>query len=227
MFRNPIWQALTTEHSSIAVGGDLARRYPADVLPFCAVASPDAESMLALRELVIAGEPSYLCTDDGTAAEVSGLTVSGPIPVLQMLWPADLARVSSDESHPPIEALSSDDAAAMVGLTDVAFPGLYRPRTHTLGNYFGIRVDGELIAMAGERFSLIAYREISAVCTHPQHTGRGYAARLLHHVLADQAARGIGSFLHVAGNNARAIALYERLGFVRSSEIFMQKLMCS
>jgi predicted GNAT family acetyltransferase len=112
----------------------------------------------------------------------------------------------------------------MVTLTDVAFPGLFRQRTYTLGNYFGIRVNGELVAMTGERFSLKGYRELSAVCTHPEHTGKGYAARLIHHVMADQAERGLNSFLHVAANNDRAIALYERLGFVKVTEIYMYKV---
>jgi predicted GNAT family acetyltransferase len=227
MFRNPIWQALTTEQSSIALGGDLARRYPADVLPFCAVARPDEQCMLALRELVVPGEPSYFSTDGETPFAVPGLTVGQPMAVPQMIWPADRARNAAEDALPRIETLTAADASAMVGLTDVAFPSLYRQRTYTLGNYFGIRVEGELIAMAGERFSLGGYREISAVCTHPQHIGRGYAARLIHHVLADQAARGLGSFLHVAGNNTRAIALYERLGFVASSEIFVYRAMRS
>jgi GNAT superfamily N-acetyltransferase len=236
MFRNPIWQALTTDHAALAQGGDLARRYPADVLPFCAVAQPGEEAMLALGELVAAGEPSYLCTDGETPFAVPGLTLSRPLPVLQMLWPTDRARDAagdaqpSSDAQPPgnaqptIDALTAADAPAMVGLTDVAFPGLFRPRTHVLGNYFGIRADGELIAMAGERFSLHGYREISAVCTHPQHTGRGLAAGLIRRVLAEQAERGLGSLLHVAEKNARAIALYERLGFVHSSTIFMYKL---
>lgn len=230
MFRNPIWQALTTDHAALALGDNLARRYPADVLPFCAVAQPGEEAMLALRELVAPGEPSYFCTDGETPFTVPGLTLGGPLPVLQMLWPAGRARNAEAnaqppiEAHPLIEALTAADAPSMVGLTDVAFPGLFRPRTHVLGNYFGIRVDGELIAMAGERFSLNGYREISAVCTHPQHIGRGLAARLIRRVLADQAERGLASLLHVAEKNARAIALYERLGFVHSSTIFMYKL---
>ena len=228
MFRNPIWQALTTEQSSIALGGSLARRYPADVLPFCAVASPDERSMLALRDLVTPGEPAYLCTDGETPAAVPGLIVTGPITVPQMIWPTN-SKPNGDSTQtvaePPITALTEEDAQAMVGLTDIAFPGLFRRRTCTLGSYFGIRVGGELVAMSGERFSLCGFREISAVCTHPGHTGRGYAARLIRHVIADERARGVGSLLHVAGNNTRAIALYERLGFVRSSEILMYKLM--
>jgi ribosomal protein S18 acetylase RimI-like enzyme len=225
MFSNPIWQALTTDHASIAEGNGLARRYPADVLPFCAVERTDEEALLALRELVTPGEPSYLCTNGTTPATVPGLTISQPLGVPQMMWPDDRSRVAlSSENTQPIEALNAAHAAEMVALTDVAFPGLFRARTYALGNYFGIRSKGELIAMAGERFSLGGYREISAVCTHPEHTGRGHAARLIHHLLADQATRDLRSFLHVAANNTRAIALYERLGFVRMTEIFMHKI---
>ncbi len=101
----------------------------------------------------------------------------------------------------------------MVALTDVAFPGYFRPRTYILGRYFGIEIDGQLIAMAGERLALPGYREISAVCTHPAHTGKGYAATLIQHLMRIHAAAGLRSFLHVSQSNQRAIALYERLGY--------------
>jgi predicted GNAT family acetyltransferase len=93
-----------------------------------------------------------------------------------------------------------------------------------LGNYFGIRLNGELIAMAGERICTPTHREISAVCTHPAHTGKGYAALLIQHLLRLHAASGLNSFLHVAGSNARAIGLYEHLGFTKTRAINFNQL---
>ena len=122
-----------------------------------------------------------------------------------------------------IRPLAAADVPAMIHLTDVAFPTFFRPRTHTLGDYFGIHHDGELVAMAGERIALPGFREISALCTHPAHTGKGYAAHLLHHLMRHHAAQGLKSFLHVSGSNSRAIALYERLGFTTTRTVIARE----
>jgi ribosomal protein S18 acetylase RimI-like enzyme len=224
MFPNPFWQALTTEHAAIALGAGPARRYPADVIPFGGVAEPDTLSMQALRDLLAPDET--IITTGEHVAEAPGLTHVGTLPGLQMLLP--VAAVPAPESASfgldQIVPLSGEDAAAMVALTDVAFPGFFRPRTYILGSYWGIRIDGELIAMAGERVALPGYREISAVCTHPAHTGKGYAATLLQHVARDHARRGLRSFLHVTANNDRAIALYHRLGFTTTTGILFHRL---
>lgn len=224
MFPNPFWQALTTEHAAIAQGSGPARRYPADVIPFGGVAEPDTLSMQALRDL-LAPDESIIITGE-RLADAPGLTHVGTLPGLQMLLPDAAATASDPASSVPnqIVALTGADAAAMVALTDVAFPGFFRPRTYILGSYWGIRINGELVAMAGERVAVPGYREISAVCTHPAHTGKGYAAALVQHVARDHASRGLRSFLHVAANNDRAIALYERLGFTTTTGILFHRL---
>ena len=112
----------------------------------------------------------------------------------------------------------------MVALTDLAFPGFFRTRTHVLGSYFGIHIAGQLIAMGGERIALPGYRELSAVCTHPDHTGKGYAAALIDRLLHAHAVASHRSFLHVTQSNHRAIALYERLGFIRTGAIIVHCL---
>jgi len=224
MFPNPFWQALTTEHAALALGTGPARRYPSDVIPFCGVASSDRLSMQALRDLLIPGE-SILATGE-QLADAYGLKQVGMLPGLQMLLPD--AAVPALESAPSpsdqIVGLTGEDAAAMVALTDVAFPGFFRPRTCILGSYWGVRIDGELVAMAGERVAVPGYREISAVCTHPAHTGKGYAAALLQHIARDHSKRRLRSFLHVTANNDRAIALYQRLGFTTTTSILFHRL---
>jgi len=225
MFPNPFWQALTSEHATISLGSGRARRYPADVIPFGGVAEPDTLSMQALRELL--GPDETIITTGEHLAEAPGLTHVGTLPGLQMLLPdAAVPPPESAESSgsDQIVPLTGDDAGAMVALTDVAFPGFFRPRTYILGSYWGIRTNGELIAMAGERVAFPGYREISAVCTHPAHIGKGYAAALLQHVARDHAGRGLRSFLHVTANNDRAVALYHRLGFTTTANILFHRL---
>jgi ribosomal protein S18 acetylase RimI-like enzyme len=134
-----------------------------------------------------------------------------PFPVLQMVWTDPLPIEAAAENE--VE-LNMEHAAEMVALTDVAFPGFFRPDSPMLGRYIGIRQAQQLIAMAGERFRLPGLREISGVCTRPGHTGKGYAAHLIRR-LVQGAGPGERCFLHVAESNLRAIALYERMGFKR------------
>ena len=101
----------------------------------------------------------------------------------------------------------------MVELAMLTKPGPFGTRTQDLGTYLGIRSEGKLVAMAGERLKVPGYTEISAVCTHPDHTGKGYAGILMTEVMGGIRDRGEISFLHVRCDNTRAIALYERLGF--------------
>ncbi len=127
-------------------------------------------------------------------------------------------RELPDPAHSPdpaqsIVALSNAHAAEMVALTDVAFPGFFRPRTNQMGAYYGLRSGGELIAMAGERFMLEGYPEISGVCTHPEHRGKGLAASLIAKLARDHRRDGVLSWLHVNVVNRRAQEIYRRIGF--------------
>jgi predicted GNAT family acetyltransferase len=111
-----------------------------------------------------------------------------------------------------ILTLGAADAPDMVALTTLTKPGPFSPRTHELGTYFGIRVDGQLVAMAGERMKPADYTEMSAVCVHPSHRGRGYGQILLSAVARQIVARGETPFLHLFTSNASALALYRRQG---------------
>jgi ribosomal protein S18 acetylase RimI-like enzyme len=219
-FPNPFWQALTTEQSVIAIGSSLARRYPADVIPFAGLSEPSQPAMIAFRDLLAPEESIYITGDQ--LPEAPGLKFLGNLPGWQMHFSAPIP--SPHPEAPPIGILTADDSPAMVALTDAAFPGFFRARTHTLGHYFGANVNGQLVAMAGERVALPGYREISAVCTLPGHTGRGYGAHLLRHIVNFHAAAGLRSFLHVAAANTRALELYERLGFEKSIGITFNRL---
>jgi ribosomal protein S18 acetylase RimI-like enzyme len=210
---DPVWNALQTAHSHFAVGRGPARRYPAEVVPFGALADASQATLEQFQELLEPGERVYVL---GNAPEASnGLTVGPPLHCHQMLGPSHPVHAAVEtgkgEMYPML--LTCKDAGAMVALTTLAFPGFFRERTCEMGTYYGIRVDGELVAMAGERLALPGLREISAVCTHPAHTGKGYAQKLMTCLMREHASAGFISFLHVSESNTRAIGLYERLGF--------------
>jgi predicted GNAT family acetyltransferase len=111
-----------------------------------------------------------------------------------------------------IVTLGPADVPAMMALTELTKPGPFNVRTHELGTFLGVKVDGELVAMAGERMKPGNYTEMTAICVHPSHRGRGYAQALMAAVSSQIAARGEIPFLHVFSDNASAIALYRRQG---------------
>jgi predicted GNAT family acetyltransferase len=117
--------------------------------------------------------------------------------------------------HTGIIDLSDADSPEMIELTALTKPGPFNTRTHELGTYLGIRRDQKLVAMAGERLKVPGHTEVSAVCTHPDHVGHGYARILMTEVMRRIRDRGETPFLHVREDNARAIELYRRLGFSR------------
>jgi predicted GNAT family acetyltransferase len=115
----------------------------------------------------------------------------------------------------------------MIELATLTKPGPFASRTIDFGHYHGIFENEKLVAMTGQRLHVQNYTEVSAVCTHPDHTGKGYAYNLLMHQLQLILKQGQQPFLHVKEDNHRAIALYERIGFVVSRQInfyFMKKL---
>ncbi len=209
---NPYWGALATEQAPIAIGGPLARRFPADIIPFAGVPSPTEASLTALRELIEPGETVLVSSE--TVLSHPGLRELQTLPGLQMICTPE-AQAPPEEDAPIIE-LHDGDVPAMLALKALAFPGYFGPRAPSLGSFYGIRIDGELVTMAGERLALPGWREISAVCTHPAHTGKGYAASLIQRLMREHYEQGLRSFLGVAQRNTRAIALYTRLGFVQS-----------
>ncbi len=217
-FANPYVAALTGTQQQFRVGGELACRFPADVIPFGGVAENTPAAWSALRELLAPGEVIY--TAGEATQTVPGLVCEHEIPG----WQMHLRHSDALPELPSIELLPVSSASEMVALTDVAFPGFFRPRSPELGPFFGIRAERQLVAMAGTRLAIGAFREISAVCTHPAFTGRGYAAALIGRLVRLHADEGLRSFLHVSAANRRAIALYERLGFLRERPIRFRRL---
>ena len=210
-----VWNALHSVHAHFALRNGPAVRYPADVVPFAAMAKADHSDLSPLAQLLAPAERVYLIGSQPKPAK--NLQVGPALDCFQMLFPAAPhanATANAAPTDTPILRMTPADAPAMVALTDLAFPGFFRSRTHEMGTYYGIRINDELVAMAGERIAVPGFCEISAVVTRPAHTGKGYARVLMNRLLQDHAAAGLQSFLHVSEHNSRAIAIYKRMGFV-------------
>jgi GNAT superfamily N-acetyltransferase len=215
---NPIWHALHTEHSTLAIGTGLARRYPAAVGPLSGMADQSQASYEALRTLAGPGGTLVLFLVDPPALP-SGWTMVRDGTLSQMV--CTNFNAPTDDPRPAITRLSSADVPAMLELTHLTEPGPFRERTIELGAFFGIFDATRLLAMAGQRLHLPQYVEVSAVCTHPQARGRGYAYALMAEAIREIQERGKIAFLHVFADNHAAIRVYERLGFTRRRDLHL------
>jgi len=204
---NPIWFALTTEHRILARSHGQARRYPPDVSPLAALLHPTNDAFADLRRLVNSGEHVALFT-------ASPLDVPGDWHVDRSRWIDQMiCGASLEPPHVSPVALGATDVPEMLALTAATDPGPFLPQTILMGSYFGIRAsDGRLVAMAGERLQSTAFAEISAVCTHPEFRGRGYARALVKFLTAEILAVGKIPFLHVKSENGAKV-VYQKIGF--------------
>ena len=208
---NVIWQALTTRQTEFAEAFGEARRFVREVTSLAALREPNAEGYESLGGLAGSGGTAAVFLDDPYEAR-DGWSVVGGAPLLEMVCENGGDSAVPDSSEEICE-LGPSDSRDMIELTALTKPGPFGSRTHELGTYLGMRRDGKLVAMAGERLKVPGYTEVSAVCTHPEHLGRGYAGILMSEVMRRIWEHGEIPFLHVRQDNARAIAVYERLGF--------------
>ncbi|MEU4564161.1 GNAT family N-acetyltransferase [Actinoplanes sp. NPDC023936] len=205
---NPAWSSLAGAHARFAVTHGQAARYQSDVAPFHALADPaDPQAWDDLASLVEPGEAVTIAGAGGVAYR--GWEVAGSIPGVQLVDVGLRASPSPDAYR-----LGAGDVPEILDLIERTRPGPYLRRTVELGTYLGLRSpEGALIAMAGERLHPTGWTEISAVCTDPDHRGRGLATRLIQAVAAGIRERGETPFLHTAAANVTAIRLYQSIGF--------------
>jgi predicted GNAT family acetyltransferase len=204
----PIWSSLTTRQAGLALGDARAVRLKPEYGIFVAAADQSPENLAALAELVHEGV-SVAAVEPGDARVPPGLEVVSTAICNQMV----AGHVSPGEPDFDIATLTDADATEMLALATLTKPGPFAARTHQLGDFIGVKHDGKLVAMAGERMKPTGFTEVSGVCTLPRWRGRGYAGALMRVVAARILARGETPFLHVYADNAGAIALYETLGF--------------
>ncbi|MGB8841041.1 MAG: GNAT family N-acetyltransferase [Aliidongia sp.] len=202
----PVWSALTTRQARFAQGDARAVRLAPAFGLFAAAADASSESLAALARL----DPAA-----GGLVLIEAEPLPAGIAARRMALCHQMVAIVPRPIEPSfaITALCEDDAPDMLALATLTEPGPYFAQTHRLGDFFGVKQDNRLVAMAGERLKPEGFTEVSGVCTHPEYRGRGYAGGLMCAVATRILARGETPFLHAYASNRGAIALYHTLGF--------------
>lgn len=203
---NPVWNALIETHQSFALTYGNLKCYHPEVCPFGGYAGNSnvrngiQEYSKLIGDFFIVGEkPEY----------PNSLLLKRELVCLQMVLHQKL-DLPTDQR---IERLSVIHAKQLINLVTLVQPGYFKKRTSSLGDYYGIFKGGNLVAITGERMKMNNYTELSAIVTHPHHTGKGYAKQLIAHTANSIINQQKIPFLHVAEFNTAAINLYQKLGF--------------
>lgn len=213
LFDNLFWHALSGRQSHLSLGDAAARRFAPGLPPMIGFADLAHPDFSALNACCAVGE-SFFC--EGWHGEaVDGWRIAVDTTMVKMVWRAPVP------AEPSVAAvvLGPEHLDHMLALAELTQPGPIGPRTPELGQYLGCLVDGQLVAMAGERLAAGHLREISGVCTHPDHQGQGLARQLVQTLVARQCARGETPVLHVLSSNTAARGLYRRMGFAEYREV--------
>ena len=215
----PVWSALNSGWAALAEGDGRALRLRRDHGPFGASASPSADDLNALSALIPAAGELWVVERE-EAAIPEGATVARRAVLAQMLMETFVPKRRRLEAL----ELGDSDAAEMQALAALTKPGPFAELTHRLGGFVGVRHQGRLVAMAGERMRMDGFCEVSGVCCHPEFQGQGLAGALMSLVCERILARGETPFLHSYAHNEAAIGLYESLGFRRRATIHLTVL---
>lgn len=198
-----VWNALTTRQAPLALARGEVRRFDPAFALFAAGGADDADWVALARAT------GPLALFEANPVVPRGLVEVDRIDCLQMT----AERVTSGGRDVAFEPLTDADGPEMLALATLTQPGPFFSQTHRLGPFIGIRREGRLVAMAGERLTLDGFSEVSGVCTHPDHRGEGYAGALMRAVTRRILDRGDTAFLHARAGHADTIAFYETLGF--------------
>lgn len=211
---NPIWNALRSEHQGHAETYGEARRYRPAIGPLGGTPDQSLASYDALRPLAGPSGILALFFPDPPALPGGWSLVRGGVLTQMICRSPELIEVEGLERGIVLRRLVTADVPAMVELATLTEPGPFREGTIELGNFYGVLEGGRLLAMAGQRMRVPRFVEVSAVCTHPDARGRGYAGMLMSRVMRDIIADGSTPFLHAFSDNP-AVSLYKKLGFIQ------------
>ncbi|MGF7079387.1 GNAT family N-acetyltransferase [Mucilaginibacter sp. UYCu711] len=205
---NPAYNALNTGNANLANGTDRVKYFDSEVSPFIGFDDNFPANFEKLYELIPYERPVGFVSP--IEAEIpKQWQVIYQVPCFQMVHSGDPNHV--DESN--LIVLTDRHIPQMVALTKLTNPGPFSERTIDFGHYRGIFDGDKLVAMAGQRMNPLPYAEVSAVCTHPDYAGKGYAKQLLQWQVNRIIAEGNTPFLHVKCDNERPIKIYEQMGF--------------
>jgi ribosomal protein S18 acetylase RimI-like enzyme len=217
---NPIWNALTTGNKQFAYGNEQAKYIKRDVGLFAGLKTNSERNLDDLRTLGPEQNHFILFTPEAISIP-RGWKTALKKELLQMVYLQQHLPAAKDNDLIPLE---EKDIPSILDLTERTKPGPFLSRTIDFGNYEGIFDGGSLVAMAGQRLQPDPYTEVSAVCTHPDHTGKGYAARLIRSQISNITASSRIPFLHVYPDNIGACKLYEKLGFQTRKQMLVYVL---
>jgi ribosomal protein S18 acetylase RimI-like enzyme len=212
---NPVWNALLSGNINLALGNAQVKYFDPLVSPFVGFKEVSKDSFKELYELIDHNKPLLFVTPH--QIEIPQIwNVTNVINGYQMIWEGEAAQYISTAEILPLDTTHTQQ---MVDLTKLTKPGPFAERTIEFGHYHGIFEGDKLIAMAGQRLYPFNYAEISAVCTHPDHLGKGYAKQLLLYHIHRIKQAGETPFLHVWDGNDRAIQVYQNLGFITRTPV--------
>ncbi|WP_144282199.1 GNAT family N-acetyltransferase [Chryseobacterium echinoideorum] len=205
---NPTWYSLVETHKDFAVDyNNSVKFYKPQYCPFGGFIEQDTietgidkYSLLTNNFYVVGNRPDF----SDKVKLVKELVCN------QMLLNEPIDIEISEQVTELKTTNQKDDLFELVNLVQ---PGYFMSNTSELGKYYGIYKNDKLIAVTGERMKMNEYTEISAVVTHPEHIGKGYAKQLIAHTCSQIFSENKIPYLHVADTNVGAIRLYEKLGF--------------
>jgi ribosomal protein S18 acetylase RimI-like enzyme len=208
LLHNPVFNALSTGDKHLSFGTEQVKYFDEQVSPFAGFHQDYQKGFSDLYELLPTGR-KILYAIPSFISQPAGWQIQHEIKGLQFVYEGN--EIKSE--FPNVKPLTEMHVKEMIQLVRLTKPGPFGLRTIDFGSYFGIFENDKLVAMTGQRLHIENYIEISAVCTHPNYLGKGYASALLQHQLQIILQNGEQPFLHVRENNQRAVDLYLRTGF--------------
>lgn len=220
ILNNPIWHALASDQSALGDGNTEVNFFLPEVAPFAGLREYNPDNFQLLFDLLDAERVVVLFSP---VADLDPLpwNILVKVPGYQMVFEGE---VTDEPEETGLVSLRQEHVGQMLALTELTQPGPFLNRTIEFGHYRGIFEQGQLVAMGGQRLRSAGFTEISAICTHPEHAGKGYARKIIEDQIRIIRQNGETPYLHVRADNIRAIDLYQRMGFVIRTDIYFYVL---
>jgi ribosomal protein S18 acetylase RimI-like enzyme len=209
---NPVWYSVSETHKNFGIDFGTIKFYHPDYCSFGGIVALEniensiSEYAKLVNNFYIIGQKPIV---------LDNLKIDHELICLQMIIHDKIEGNIEDQ----IVKLEEEHLDDLLGLVKIVYPEYFKKKTSSLGNYYGIYKNNQLVAVTGERMQMDEYTEVSAVITHPEHTGKGYAKQLVTHTVNAIFAKNKTPFLHVAESNVGAIKLYEKFGFETRAKI--------